>query len=67
MGTALVEWQLAAAWPSPSSSLAEKTQTPWRVLQVPVAQLAGVVWGTCEAQSASVVQDALEEVSALPS
>jgi hypothetical protein len=38
--------QLADAWPSPSSSLAAKTQTPWIALQVAVAQSAGVVWGS---------------------
>jgi hypothetical protein len=56
IGTPLVDLQLAEGWPSPSWSLAEKTQTPETLLHVPLAQPGGVVGGTIEAQSASTLQ-----------
>jgi hypothetical protein len=47
--------QFAAAKPSPSSSLAENTQTPCSALHFAVAHIAGVVTG--ETQSESDVHD----------
>jgi hypothetical protein len=64
--TEVVDTQLAAVCPSPSSSFATYSQTPWRTLHLPVAQLAGVVGGTVAAHSASVVQALVEVVASAP-
>jgi hypothetical protein len=55
MATPLVDLQLAAGCPSPSSSFATYSHTPWMALHLPVAQLAGVVGGTVAAHCESVV------------
>src|SRR5580700_1066254 len=54
--TPVFDVQLAAACPSPSSSFATYSHTPWSALHLPAAQSAGAVIGTVAAQSASVEQ-----------